>query len=118
MPGRPAGFDIPTRCGVSGNCLVFSIARRMYLTWIAASRCTHRSAIYCPRPEILQARALWTAAGRGRLGDNPAKPLAQPAHLARDPERRRADAVHFLMEHSDFKFPPFSMNGETEEETS
>ena len=24
------------------------------------------------------------------------------------------DAVRFLMEHSDFKFPPFSMNGETE----
>ena len=25
------------------------------------------------------------------------------------------DAVRFLMENSDFKFPPFNMNGETEE---
>ncbi len=27
------------------------------------------------------------------------------------------EAVRFLMESSDFKFPPFKMNGETEEET-
>ena len=51
---QPAGFEIPPPFGISGNCHAFYIARRMYPTWVAASRCTHRSAICCPDPNIFK----------------------------------------------------------------